>query len=172
MNAQQDAAVITGYLNEYRQLTSDLVVLAMAEAGSGWEVIRERVGELVAPRARDSAQAPSCRPIAAVASRSSRPRPLTRRTASQGISRTSHGADVVHVSGSLADRRALRHELEGVDADLFVVELKAAAVDVVAEARRNRGVEVVVAGSDVLPAAGEELALDDELMRLAAGAAG
>src|SRR5205085_5225645 len=44
------------------------------------------------------------------------------------------GAEIVHVSGSLADRTALRRELEGVDAEVFLTEIKAAAIDVVAEA--------------------------------------
>ena len=56
--------------------------------------------------------------------------------------RDEHGADVVHVSGSLSDRRTLLEELEQVEAEVFLVELKAAAIDVVAEAgpraRRRR----------------------------------
>ncbi len=77
-----------------------------------------------------------------------------------------HGADVAHVSGSLSDRAALRAELGRVDADVFVVELKAAAVDVVVEEARARGVEIVLAANDVLPLAGEP-DLDAELLRLA-----
>ena len=75
----------------------------------------------------------------------------------------------MHVSGALSDRSRLGQELESVDADVFLVELKAAAIDVVAEAAAERDVEVVLAGSDVLPAAGER-DLDDELRRLAAEA--
>jgi cyclic 2,3-diphosphoglycerate synthetase len=71
----------------------------------------------------------------------------------------------VHVSGALADRGALRSELERVDAEVFLVELKAAAIDVVAEAGRERGADVVLAGSDVLPVDGQDL--DAELLRLA-----
>ena len=52
-----------------------------------------------------------------------------------------------------------------VDADVFLVELKAAAIDVVAEAASERGVEVVLAGSDVQAADGQDL--DAELLRLA-----
>ena len=52
-----------------------------------------------------------------------------------------------------------------VEADVFLVELKAAAIDVVAEAASERGVEVVLAGSDVLTADGQDL--DAELLRLA-----
>ena len=59
-------------------------------------------------------------------------------------------AEVVHVSRNLARRDALREELENVDADVFLVELKAAAVDVVAEAAVERGAEVVLAANDVV----------------------
>jgi cyclic 2,3-diphosphoglycerate synthase len=59
-------------------------------------------------------------------------------------------ADVVHVSRNLARRNALEEELEVVDADVYLVELKAAAVDVVAEAALERGAEVVLAANDVV----------------------
>jgi cyclic 2,3-diphosphoglycerate synthetase len=77
-----------------------------------------------------------------------------------------HDADVVHVSGALADRARLREELAEVDADTFVIELKAAAVDVVAAEARRRDVRVVLARNDVVPLAGEP-DLDSELERLA-----
>jgi len=76
-----------------------------------------------------------------------------------------HGAEVTHVSGSLADRRALAAELEEVDADVYLVEVKAAAIDVVAAAGREQGVDVVLAGNDIESVG--ELDLDDELLRLA-----
>jgi cyclic 2,3-diphosphoglycerate synthetase len=59
-------------------------------------------------------------------------------------------AEVVHVSRNLARRDALREELEHVDADVYLVELKAAAVDVVAESALARGAEVVLAANDVV----------------------
>src|SRR6185437_11739975 len=59
-------------------------------------------------------------------------------------------AEVVHVSRNLARRDALREELEHVDAEVYLVELKAAAVDVVAEAALARGVDVVLAANDVV----------------------
>jgi cyclic 2,3-diphosphoglycerate synthetase len=59
-------------------------------------------------------------------------------------------AEIVHVSRNLARRDALREELERVDAEVFLVELKAAAVDVVAEAGLARGIEVVLAANDVV----------------------
>ena len=64
---------------------------------------------------------------------------------------------------------ALREELERTDADVFLVELKAAAVDVVVEEAHRRGAPVVVAANDVVPLPGEP-SLDVELERLAAEA--
>ena len=81
-----------------------------------------------------------------------------------------HGAEVVHVSGALADRARLREELRRIDADVFVVELKAAAIDVVAEAALERGTKVVLAANDVVALPGQP-DLDTELRRLAAEAA-
>jgi cyclic 2,3-diphosphoglycerate synthetase len=57
-------------------------------------------------------------------------------------------ADVVHVSANLADRAALRDDL--VDADTYLVELKAAAVDVVAEHALARGIRVVLADNELV----------------------
>ncbi|HZC74984.1 MAG TPA: hypothetical protein VE220_03330, partial [Gaiellaceae bacterium] len=59
-------------------------------------------------------------------------------------------AEVVHVSRNLARRDALHEELERVDAEVYLVELKAAAVDVVAEAALARGADVVLAANDVV----------------------
>jgi len=60
------------------------------------------------------------------------------------------GAEVVHVSTRLADRPALRRELAEIDADTYLIELKAAAVDVVAEHALERGKRVVLAANDVV----------------------
>jgi cyclic 2,3-diphosphoglycerate synthetase len=59
-------------------------------------------------------------------------------------------AQVVHVSRNLADRDALRDELATVDADVYLVELKAAAIDVVAEVAATRGAELVLAENEVI----------------------
>jgi cyclic 2,3-diphosphoglycerate synthetase len=59
-------------------------------------------------------------------------------------------ADVVHVSPRLADRQALRRELERVQADTYLIELKAAAIDVVAEHADRLGKRVVLAANDVV----------------------
>jgi cyclic 2,3-diphosphoglycerate synthetase len=166
VNAQQDPEVATGYLNDYRHRVSDLVVLTMAEPGSGWEGLLERAAAL-GPRVVAVTLRP--RPVEPVEGRkvaffTTAPESAHELFASH--LHDEHGAEVVHVSGSLADRARLREELQRVQADVFLVELKAAAIDVVAEAARERGVDVVLAGSDVLTAAGQP-DLDAELLRLA-----
>jgi cyclic 2,3-diphosphoglycerate synthetase len=163
VGAHQDPAVATGYLNGYRLLTADLVVLTMAEPESGWQRVRDAVAE-VAPAI----------PVVPVVLRPAPAAPIEgRRVAFFGTTvqpeiaphlREEYGADVVHVSGQLADRTALREELEHVEAEVYVVELKAAAIDVVAEVGVERGVEVVLARNDVVTVEGD---LDAELLRLA-----
>ncbi len=71
-------------------------------------------------------------------------------------------ADVVHVSRNLARRDALREELEHVEAEVYLVELKAAAVDVVAETALAHGARVVLAANDVVS---DEL--DERVLELA-----
>ena len=57
-------------------------------------------------------------------------------------------ADVIHVSSNLGRREALAHDL--VDADTYLVELKGAAIDVVAEHALAHDIRIVIAGNDVL----------------------
>jgi cyclic 2,3-diphosphoglycerate synthetase len=57
--------------------------------------------------------------------------------------------DVVHVSRSLGNRTELLTDLALVDADTYLVELKGAAIDVVAEHALERGRNVVLAANDV-----------------------
>jgi cyclic 2,3-diphosphoglycerate synthase len=69
-------------------------------------------------------------------------------------------ADVVHVSHNLARRDLLREELARTDADTYLVELKAAAIDVVAEHALAHGSSVVLAGNDVVADGLDEAVLD------------
>lgn len=59
-------------------------------------------------------------------------------------------AEIVHVSRNLGNRAALAEELLRVDADTYLVEVKGAAIDVVAEHALARGRRVVLAGNDVV----------------------
>ena len=172
VGAHQDAAVATGYLNPYRALLADLVIVAMAEDGVEHGKLAAAIGELTRPGV------PVVRAVL-------RPRPLDdvrgRRIAFFGTAPSTHherisahlgevyGADVGHVSGKLSDRAALRAELAHLDADVIVVEVKAAAIDVVAEEAARLGIPVVLAGNDVVPLAGEP-DLDVVVERLAAEA--
>ena len=87
---------------------------------------------------------------------------------------TEHGADVVAVSNQLADRAALRAELETPavrDADTYVVEIKAAGIDVVAQAGQERGKRVVFCENRPVALPGQP-DLDRELRSLATSAVG
>jgi cyclic 2,3-diphosphoglycerate synthetase len=66
-----------------------------------------------------------------------------------GATDVSHlDADIVRVSPRLANREALRADL--VDADTYLVELKGAAIDVVAEHALAHGIRVVFAGNELV----------------------
>jgi cyclic 2,3-diphosphoglycerate synthetase len=71
------------------------------------------------------------------------------------------------VSGSLTHRADLRQELEGLRADVYLTEIKAAAIDIVAETAASRDVPVVLADNEVVPVVGD---LDAEIVALAEAA--
>jgi cyclic 2,3-diphosphoglycerate synthetase len=115
-------------LNRYRALVSDLVLTMSDE-------LAEQEGAL----RFDLRLRPS--------------EPLEGRVAvfTAGPVSTSHlGAEIVHVSSNLARRDVLRDELANLDADTYLVELKAAAIDVVAEHAFARGARVVLADNEVV----------------------
>jgi cyclic 2,3-diphosphoglycerate synthetase len=61
--------------------------------------------------------------------------------------RSEHGADVRAAFGSLSDRDQLQRDLEAAEvagADVYVTEVKAAGIDLVAAAARERGRDVVL----------------------------
>ena len=171
-SAAQPIEVAAGYLNAYRALISDLVLVTMAEQSAPHGALADAL------RAHTRPGTPVIRTVL-------RPRPLEpvagERVAFFCTAPSSshptlaahlaerHGARVAHVSGALADRARLGDELARVDADVFVVELKAAAVDVVVEEAARREIKVVIAANDVVPLGGEP-DLDAELARLAAEA--
>jgi cyclic 2,3-diphosphoglycerate synthase len=166
--AHQPPELVTGYLNAFRILVSDLVVLTMAEEGSRWEELREAVAQV-----KDVAVVPAVlrpRPVEDVSGRrvayfTTAPEGALERVASH--LRDEHAVELVHVSGNLARRDRLRAEVDEVDADVFLVEIKAAAIDVVAEAAAARGIEIVFADNEVRPVEGD---LDAAVLRLAAEA--
>ena len=123
------------YLNPYRVLVSDLVVLVGG-------------GDVNAIRALKDVR---------VLTAELRLRPITpvhgRRVAvfTTGPAVTDGlDADIVSVSRNLANRPQLTEDLARTDAEVYLVEIKAAAIDLVAEAAHERGVEVVFAENEVL----------------------
>ncbi len=169
VGAHQDPSVAAGYLNAYRLLLADLVVVTMAEPGTGWERVRDAVGGVVRRGVEVVPTVLRPRPAADISGRSVAyfsTAPPSAHGALESYLRLEHGAQVVHMSGNLGNREALRAELEAVEADVYLVELKAAAVDVVAEHAVVSGAEVVLSANDVSPVRGEHK-LDDMLLEMA-----
>ena len=114
------------YLNTYRRLISDLVIAVNCEVDGALPVtLRLRPSE-----------------------------PLPGRVAvfTAGGTDVSHlEADIVSISTNLADRAALARELASIEADTYLVEVKAAAVDVVAEHALAHDRRIVLASNDVVP---------------------
>jgi cyclic 2,3-diphosphoglycerate synthase len=78
------------------------------------------------------------------------------------------GVEVALLSTSLARREALEHDLEQAvreRCELFLTELKAAAIDVVAERAAREGIPVGFVQNRLVPRPGET-SVDDELWRL------
>jgi cyclic 2,3-diphosphoglycerate synthetase len=169
VGGHQDPLVAAGFLNAYRLLLADLVVVTMAEPGTAWEDVRAAVSTVVPRDVPVVATTLRPRPLAAVRERSVAYFSAAPPEAHPRIGahlEDAHGAHVVHVSGNLSNRVALRDELQSLVADVYVVELKAAAIDVVAEAALARGAEVVLAANDVISLPGER-DLDELLLGMA-----
>jgi cyclic 2,3-diphosphoglycerate synthetase len=140
----------TAYLNAYRVLVSDLVIsIGPTDVG---RIHRLKEVPLVQAELR-------LRPIEALAGR----RVAVFTTGPAPIEHLD--AEVTAVSRNLADRSKLREDLARADADVYLVEIKAAAIDVVAETAQERGAEVVFAENEVVPLEGEP-SLDDAVLGL------
>jgi cyclic 2,3-diphosphoglycerate synthetase len=165
VGAAQEPATVIGYLGAYRVLLSDLVVLTGCEEPLSGEEDVSRLKRAIA----EVSSLPVVKTIF-------RPRPVSdisgRRvayfsTAPAGAHarlrehlKREHGAEVVHASGNLSRRAELRADLASLEArsaELYLVELKAAAIDVVAETAAERGVPVVLCDNEVRTIDGESL---------------
>ncbi len=165
--AHQDAELVTGYLNAYRILVSDLVVLTMAEEGTAHEALAAAVADVKDVPVVATVLRP--RPVQPVGAKRVAFFTTARPDAAELLERhlvEEHGAAEVVVSTNLADREELRRDLERIEADVYLVEIKAAAIDVVCEAAQERGIEVVFADNDVVALPGQP-DLDERLHELA-----
>jgi cyclic 2,3-diphosphoglycerate synthetase len=170
-DARHEPEFLVGYLNAYRLLVSDLVLLTMAEEGAQHREIQEAIAGLdpdlpvvaTVLRPRPTESIDGCRVALFTTAREQAHERLASHL------REEHGASAVEVSGSLSSREQLREDLEGLQADIFLTELKAAAIDVVAETAAERDIPCAFVINELLPLPGQ-LDLDEELRRLAAAA--
>jgi cyclic 2,3-diphosphoglycerate synthase len=163
--------LLVGYLNTYRVLVSDLVVLTGAEQGSRHDELRAAIEE-VKPDSTVVATEMRPRPVAPIEGKRVAVFTTAGKETHERLARLlaeEHGAEVVHVSGSLADREQLRVDLVSIDAEIYLTEIKAAGIDVVVETADERGVGCVFLDNDVVPLDGEP-DLDSELNALAEAA--
>lgn len=156
VSANQDVELVTGYLNAYRILISDLVVLTMAEKGTDHRAIAAAIQEVKEIPVVATVLRP--RPVEPIAGMRVAFFTTAPPAAAELLERhlvEEHGASAVTISSNLADRSKLRDDVERADAEIFLVEIKAAAIDVVCEAAAERGMEVVFADNDVVALPGQ-----------------
>jgi cyclic 2,3-diphosphoglycerate synthetase len=174
--ANQPVDYVAGFLSTYRLLLSDALVLTQCEPPFA------APGEVAALTAAARAVKPGLKVVPTVF----RPRPAQpvrgRRvafftTAPEAAApqlaaslAADHGADVVLVSCDLADRRLLPAAVAraAAEADVFLTEIKAAAVDVVAEGAAAAGRELVFCDNEPVALEGDLAATVDWLAALAA----
>jgi cyclic 2,3-diphosphoglycerate synthase len=168
--AHQAAELVTGYLNAYRIMISDLVVLTMAEDGADHESVAAAIREVKDTPVVATVLRP--RPVDSIARKRVAFFTTAAPSATARLERhllEEHGAAEVTVSTNLSNRNELRQDLERVRADVYLVEIKAAAIDVVCEAAGERGIDVVFADNDVVPLPNQP-DLDEALRDLAEAA--
>ncbi|MFF2812624.1 2,3-diphosphoglycerate synthetase [Streptomyces sp. NPDC058000] len=156
VGGSQEPDRVLGYLGAYRVLVSDLVVLTLADPQLDVRDMRRAIRQIRDVPLIVAALRP--RPVSDVSER----RVAFFTTAAPHVLpgmvdhlQTRYGARVVHATGALTNRNRLQAELEEVDADVYLVELKAAAIDVVAEHAERRGIPVVFCDTEVSQLPGE-----------------
>ncbi|KWT60101.1 hypothetical protein ADL21_20750 [Streptomyces albus subsp. albus] len=157
---------VLGYAGVYRVLVSDLVILTLADPHLDVRPLRRAIEQVREVPLIAAALRP--RPVSDISGRRVAFFTTASAAAVPGTVKhltTSYGARVVHASTALANRGRLGAELRDVDAEVFLLELKAAAIDMVVEHADRRGVPVVLCGhpSGSLPG---EPCLDQALLAL------
>jgi cyclic 2,3-diphosphoglycerate synthetase len=150
---------------------SDLVLLTMSEGDARHREIQDAIAELD-PELPVVATVLRPRPTESIAGQRVALFTTAKEGAHAGIAshlREAHGARAVEVSGNLSKRDALRADLERIRADVYVTEIKAAAIDVVAETAAERDVPCIFVVNELVPLEGER-DLDAEVRALAEAA--
>lgn len=167
--AGQRLDYIKGYLGAYRLLLSDVMVLTMAEEPLATPEKVRSVIKAAREVNRDLMVIPTVfRPRPAGPVQGKRVAFFTTAPAAQerllrDYLEERYGCRVAAYSANLADRGALQRDLERAemaDVDVVLTEIKAASIDVVAEAALRRGLEVVFVDNEpveVFPAAAGDL---------------
>ena len=173
--ASQPAEYVTGYLGTYRLLISDLIVLTLCEPPFASSADVGRLLRVVRGARRGLDVIPTVfRPRPASDVRGRRVALFTT-AAPQGLATLTdylqevYGAEVVAACADLASRPALADAVLRAqrEADVFLTEIKAAAIDVVAEAAAAGGKQLVfcdnepsaIDGSDLMRALRDQAAL-------------
>lgn len=150
-----DPELVAGYLGAYRLLLADLIVITMAVTSLAASVPRanferdiRRVLQVAPVKSRPTVRVtlrPT--PLDPISGRRifyATTAPVSARAHLAAHLEHEHGAKVTGISHHLSNRPLLAADLEAAaDAEVLVVELKAAAVDVAARFALQRGMQVV-----------------------------
>lgn len=164
--AGQATEYIAGYLGTYRMLISDVIVLTMCEPPFADPARVGRLcGEIAGVNPEATVVPTVFRPLPAESVAGERVAYFTTAAPESlpGLTRhleAEHGANVVVASADLAHRQLLAAAVERAsgEADVFLTELKAAAIDVVAEAADAQGKRLVFCDNEPRPLNGADLA--------------
>ncbi len=156
--ATAEVELLVGYLGAYRLLLADLIVVTMAEAGTAAAGVAPAIRGL-APGVDLVETVLRPFPLEPIAGRSvfyvTTAPPAAGNVLVEHLE-ARHGATVVGTSHNLARRPQLAADLAGMgDADILVVELKAAGVDVAARFALERDMDVVFCDNRVVSIAGD-----------------
>ncbi len=175
--AGQPAEYVAGFLGTYRLLLSDALVVTQCEppfATPGEVAALTAAARGVMPGLEVVPTVFRPRPVESVRGRrvaffTTAPEAAAPRLAASLAA--DHGAEVVLVSCDLADRRMLPGAVAraAAEADVFLTEIKAAAVDVVAEGAAAAGRELVFCDNEPVALDGDLAATVDRLAALATG---
>ena len=167
--AHQDPEYITGFLGAYRLYVSDLLLLTMSEEPMAGEEKVAGIVEGVREVKPDLAVIPVIfrpRPVGEIEGLrvgyvSTAPPAVLDKLARHLEER--YGCQVVATSGNLSDRKLLVKDLDAMaEAEAYLTEIKAAAVDVVTRKGAEEGKPVFYCDNDPVAEG-----LDEELLRVA-----